>query len=407
VPGPLKILYHHRTQGRGGEGGHIVNIVRALRQLGHEVDVLSPPGIDPFALTDAAPVDKSQTRTSGLQSLWRWISRHLPNIAFELLEIAYNVPAWFRLRHALRCKHYDVIYERYAFYLVAGAALARRAGTPLVLEANEVVGIRDRARSQTFPRLCGLFESYLFGRAAAVLVVSSRLREMAIARGAPAQKVSVVPNAINLSDVRNRERDARLTARLGLEGSLVIGFAGWFDQWDRLDFLIEVFAEVRGVHGNCKLLLIGDGPALAAARERIEALGLAGAVVVTGAVPRGRVYEYLKLMDAAVLPHSNEFGSPLILFEFMGLGVPVVAPRLPPIEDVLEDERTALLFPPLDASRCAAAIGRLIESTELRRAIGSRATELVERDHTWMRNAERIVACAGRRHSTPSAPLSQ
>lgn len=37
----LRILYHHRTQGKGAEGNHIVSVVTALRELGHEVRVLS------------------------------------------------------------------------------------------------------------------------------------------------------------------------------------------------------------------------------------------------------------------------------------------------------------------------------------------------------------------------------
>ena len=56
---PLKILYHHRTQGRGAEGHHIASIVRELEAMGHEVTVLSPRGVDPLDPTASAPVDKT------------------------------------------------------------------------------------------------------------------------------------------------------------------------------------------------------------------------------------------------------------------------------------------------------------------------------------------------------------
>ena len=124
----LRILYHHRTQGRGAEGNHIVSIVTALRQLGHEVDVLSPPGVDPFDPNSTVPVDKANAKTQGWSSIWKVMSKHMPNALFEVAEMFYNIPAYFRIRAALREKKYDLVFERYAFYLLAGVLAARGAG---------------------------------------------------------------------------------------------------------------------------------------------------------------------------------------------------------------------------------------------------------------------------------------
>jgi len=80
----LNILYHHRTQGRGAEGVHISSVVRALEKLGHRVTMVSPPGIDPLSAAGNAPVDKSNVSTSGVQTVWKWVSRYLPNALFEV-----------------------------------------------------------------------------------------------------------------------------------------------------------------------------------------------------------------------------------------------------------------------------------------------------------------------------------
>jgi len=171
----MRILYHHRTQGRGAEGNHIVSIVTALRALGHEVDVASPPGVDPFDPASTIPVDKAKTETRGWSSVWKWMSRKLPNWLFELAELGYNIPAYFRLRKLLRTGKYDLLFERYAFFLVAGARAARRCGVPFLLEVNEVSGIPNRARRQTFQRLCAATERYIFRRCTVVHAVSSWL----------------------------------------------------------------------------------------------------------------------------------------------------------------------------------------------------------------------------------------
>jgi glycosyltransferase involved in cell wall biosynthesis len=398
APMKLNVLYHHRTQGRGAEGVHISSIVHALRAMGHSVTVVSPPGIDPLHPAHSTPVDKSHVRTGGMQTLWKLVSKYLPNFLFEIAEILYNVPAYRRLDAVLASQKFDLIYERYAFYLVVGALLARKHGVPLVVEANEVSGIVSRARRQSYPALCSRFERFLFARCAGIHTVSSHLRNMILKQKVPEDRVRVVPNAFDVAKVEGIGKSDELLKKLDIRSRLVIGFAGWFDHWDRLDFFVEVFRGLRQSHSNTVLLLIGDGPVLREVRELVNAYGLTGDVVLTGAVPRSDIYRHLCLMDIAVLPHSNDFGSPVVMFEFMGLRIPVVAPRLAPIEDIHRDGDTALLFDPLDAGQCRGAIERLVASPALRDQLAERAYRKLTTCHTWHRNAELILHSAGILH---------
>ena len=391
----LKILYHHRTQGRGAEGHHIASIVRELRLMGHRVTVISPRGIDPLDAGNSAPVDKTRVSTGGIRSLWKWFSRHAPNFIFELAEIAYNIPAYRRLSKALAADRFDLVYERYAFFLVAGAALAKSRQIPFVLEANEVSGIAGRARRQTYPRLCSALEKFLLSRCTAILAVSSHLKERILRQGVAADKVHVVSNAFSADRLPAGGDGGKLAASLGLAGSTVIGFAGWFDTWDRLDSLIENFSLLRQDNPGLKLLLIGDGAVTPDLKRLAGRLDVDRDVVFTGAVPRTEIFRYISLLDIAVLPHSNQFGSPVVMFEFMGLKIPVVAPRLAPILDVHRHETTALLFEPLDGPDCRRQIERLIRSKDLRAQIAARAHAKLLADHTWRKNAELILAAAG------------
>jgi len=391
----LNILYHHRTQGRGAEGVHIASIVNALQTLGHSVTVVSPPGIDPLNPAQSTPVDKSRVHTGGMQTFWKFISKYLPNFLFEIAEILYNIPAYRRMRAVLASQKFDLIYERYAFYLIAGAVLARKHGIPFVIEANEVSGIANRARKQSYPGLCSRFERFLFARCTGIQTVSSHLQKMILKQGVPKNRVHVVPNAFDVTKVEGIGKSDELLKKLDIRSRLVIGVAGWFDHWDRLDFLIEVFRELRKSHSEIVLVLIGDGPVVSEARRLVDSHGLTRDVVFTGAVSRTEIYHYLSLLDIAVLPHSNDFGSPVVMFEFMGLRKPVVAPRLAPIEDVHQDGDTALLFNPLDIGECREAIERLVVSPVLRDQLAERAYRKLITRHTWRRNAELILHSAG------------
>lgn len=391
----LNILYHHRTQGRGAEGVHITSIVKALEEMGHKVTVLSPAGIDPIKNAGNAPVDKSVVKTEGVDSLWKFISNSLPNFLFEIAEIIYNVPAMRALEKELSQNKYDLIYERYAFYLVAGAIKSDKYNIPFVLEANEVSGINDRARKQTFKWLCDRFEEFIFKKCKSIHTVSSYLKNMIIEQGVDGSRIQVTPNAIDPEKFSGKISNKNLINKYNFKDKIVIGFAGWFDEWDRLDLLIDVFSSLHKKHPNISLLLIGDGAVLNNVRNITSNNGIDSNVVLTGAVDRNEVHNYLSLLDIAVITHSNEFGSPVVMFEFMGLKIPIVAPRLLPITDVLKHRETALLFDTLNMSELENKIELLINDESMRKSISNNAFELLMNSHTWEMNAKEIIKTSG------------
>lgn len=390
-----RILYHHRTQGRGAEGVHITSIVNALESMGHSVTVLSPPGIDPLKHAGNAPVDKSHVKTSGINSIWKFISNNLPNFMFELAEVAYNIPAMRRLERELSSQKYDMIYERYAFYMLAGAIKAKKHNIPIVLEANEVSGIKDRARKQSFPGLCNLFERFLFKRCKSIHTVSSYLKNMILAQGVNDDAVVVTPNAIDPNKFDGKKDTTQLKSQYSLTNKKIIGFAGWFDHWDRLDLLIDVFIKLKKDYANLALLLIGDGQVLKTVRDKAISENLNEDVVLTGPVKRDVVHNYLSMLDVAIITHSNEFGSPVVMFEFMGLKIPIVAPKLMPITDVLTDQLNALLFDVMDMEQMENCLRKILDNDALGIELSNEAYNKLMNDHTWDNNAHEIIETAG------------
>ena len=79
----------------------------------------------------------------------------------------------------------------------------------------------------------------------------------------------------------------------------------------------------------------------------------------------------------------------------MGLGIPVVAPRLGPILDVHADGRTAVLFEPLNDQQMQEAILELVNSAERRADVARHALAKLQRDHSWAQNARQILRAAG------------
>lgn len=377
----MRILYHFRTRGTGAEGVHIAGIAGALARLGHDVEIVGPGRVDPRRTAGADPF------------AGRGLAR-LPGVAFEALELAYNLVAGLRLAPRLTPSRCDLVYERHAYFLGITAWLASRRGVPLVVEVNELVG-RDRVRAE--PRLAALvrrIDRYVFTRAAAIVVVSPDLKRRITALGVDPARILTLPNAVAPELVRP---EAELSpAPRGAR--VVVGFVGWLVDWHRLDRLLEALHAARARVPGLVLRLVGEGPRRRALADAADRLGLADAVEFVGAVPHDRVPSAVDAMDICVVPHSNVYRSPIKLFEYMARGRAVLAPDTEPIRDVLRDGDNGRLFPVGSVASLADGIVALAVDPDLRRRLGLRALRDVRERHTWDHNARAVLdRLAGRR----------
>ncbi len=388
----MRYIYHHRTAGRGGEGIHITSVVHALRAAGHDVDLVSPPGIDPIRAAALSPLDKGAQDPSGIVRLWQWVSCSCPQAFFEVFELLYNVYAVLRLLPLFLRRRQAVYYQRHAFFLFAGVWLAKCFGMPVILEVNEVAGV-ERARAQRWVRLARWLGQHTFRRADEIITVSRFLQRTVLERGGRPGHVHVVPNAIDPERFRRRQGSV-VRERLGLSQARVLGFLGWFDRWDRLDRLIDLMQDLRHSHPDVRLLLVGDGPAACELSDRIAQENLTGHFIFAGPVARSDVADYLDAMDICILPDATEFCSPLVLFEFMAMGKPVVAPDVEPICDVLVHGRTGCIFERGDHGALRVAVENLLNDRTLAKGIGEAARQDVLAQHTWRAVAEFVERLA-------------
>jgi glycosyltransferase involved in cell wall biosynthesis len=390
--------------GRSSQAMHIRSLVEALKADGHDVTILSPPGVDPLKSAGMMPFLRKADRAAGFQRIWKYISCECPQFAFELFELAYNLFLPFRLLPILFRQPRAVLYERHANFMFMGVLLGKWFGRPVVLEVNELAGFK-RARGLIMERLARKIDARVFSLADHILCVSAVLADEVRQRGANTECVHVLPNAIDPSRFRNSRAALSLRAKLSLEDAIVIGHVGLFYRWDRLDILIELVKSFHDGHPHVKVLLVGDGPEMDNLKETSHRLGIEDSVIFSGSVHRDDVPAYIDAMDICVLPDSNAFGSPIALFEFMAMGKPCVVPDLGPMRDVIEDHVTGMVFPHGDYAALGSVLLRLVEDSALRSQLGSRARDTVFKRHTWAVNARFLVQLAA--GESPARPLAQ
>jgi len=323
--------------------------------------------------------------------------RALPHPLLELAEHGYSSVAARKIVGASRSFRPDFIYERYAFGNAGGVLAARKLGVPLVLEVNSPLADElDRTRGLFFGRLARRVERHVLGNADRVCVVSAALGDLLGTFGARRDRLLLTRNGVDAGLFRPRPgaREA-LRQRIGLggagsRGALVLGFAGFPRSWHRLDLAVRCLR--RPELAAAILVIVGTGPNESAIQRLASEIGVADRVLFPGPCPHAEMPELLAGFDIALLPGITPYSSPLKLLEYMASGLPVVAPDLANLREIVTHRRDSLLFAPGEEAGLAAALTELARSPALRGELGTNARATVlENNLTWRSNARRIV----------------
>jgi len=383
----VRILYHHRTLGMGAEGVHVREMVAAWRTLGHEVRV-------------EALVGESEDAGSRGRKRWSVLRRLIPDAAYELAELAYNVMARRTLERAIVAFRPDVVYDRYNSYSTAAVFAARRFGVPCVLEVNAPVAyeraIYEHLRLR-LPRLAARYERRILLAADHVVAVSTPLkRHLCAQHGVAEAAISVQANGVDPARFHPQADGRSIRAELAIdEQAIVIGFTGDVRPWHGLHLLVEAFSRLRHAKIPLSLLILGgNGSSEPALRALVNERGLGHLVRFVDRVAHDKVPDFVAAMDIAVSARATFYASPLKIVEYMASGKAIVAPAMPNIAELLEDGRSALLFEPEDVGALARALQRLVDDRRLRDELGRHARQEVERRLHWQANARRLVEIA-------------
>jgi glycosyltransferase involved in cell wall biosynthesis len=236
-----------------------------------------------------------------------------------------------RLRRLVREERIEIVLS-FLVHANAVAALARWGG-------DSITWWQSIQTTQPTPRWHWPVQRFAARRAAGVIVPSEGVADVATRwAGVPRAKVHVLPNGVDATTLADRVRPPR-------DGNkpLRLVFLGRLDPIKRVPWLVRVVREID----NVRLDIFGDGPDRPSAE--LAAAG-SSAVQFHGTMQREQA---LAVADALILPSRAE-GFGLVLIEAMAAGVPVGAADVPGIRDVVQHDRTGLLFGGQDDDLAAA-----------------------------------------------------
>jgi len=392
----MHILFHHRTRGQGAEGAHIRGVVKGLSQLEHSVSILSLPGAEPDSTKNQAVSPTkghgSTSKRKGLFSKFSELTKYMPEFVFELFELSYNLIAYWRIRKTVNAKKIELIYERYSLFMFASVWWAKRKNIPIILEINDSCLVQ-RVRPLTLKSLAQKIEKWIFKNATGLVFISNRFKEITEGAYGNIAPSVISPNAADLDNfILDDEKGNDLRVKLGVNNKIVAGYVGVFAKWHGVEWFIDEIVKDLANHPDLILLFIGDGVSYAPIQQKISDANVSKQVILTGRVPHNKVSTYLSAMDFGVLPDSNDYGSPMKLFEFMAMEKGMVCPNFSPISEVINDNETSWLFPANDRKACIDKVYSIAKNIEEQKRVGKNARAYIERERQWKHNAKQIIS---------------
>lgn len=254
---------------------------------------------------------------------------------------------------------------------LAALNVGKKLGIPVVYETrafweDAAVDNGSNKEGDLRYKLTRAMESYVFKKADAVTTICEGLRKDIVARGNSDDKVTVIPNAVDIDQFDIiAERNQSLADKLGLKSHFTLGFIGSFYDYEGLDLLLDTVAELVKQDVEVQCLLVGGGPEDANLRAQAKRLGIESNVLFTGRVPHSEVSDYYSLIDLLVYARKSlritELVTPLKPLEAMAQGRLFVASNVGGHHELIEHGKTGLLFEKDSVSSLVEVIGQFRE----------------------------------------------
>lgn len=239
------------------------------------------------------------------------------------------------------------------FPMATGWLWARLTGAKFVLEVRDlwpesavVLGIVRNAALLWLTERLALF---LYRHADGVIALTNGIADHIRTQVQNAPPTIIAPYATAVMPLHEREKfRASLRQELRWEGRCHAVYAGTLGYANGLDLVLEA-AEQLQENTNLQMVLIGDGVKRRSLEEKAKRMGLQN-VTFLPPLAHKRLLRYLCAADIGLAPLMNapifDGAIPTKMLDYMSVGLPVVAPRLREIAEIVETHKCGLLYDP-------------------------------------------------------------
>jgi glycosyltransferase involved in cell wall biosynthesis len=370
-------------------------LAREMRQRGHEVVVITgypnyPTGVlyKGFRLRlradesiDGIPV----TRTYEYPYHGKSVAGRLVNYGSF---VASSLLAVRRVRGS------DVMYVWHPPLTVGVAAwlLGLLGGVPFVYDVQdiwpEIAVLSGLLRDGVFVRLMQRLERFVYGRAAHLLVVTEGSRQNLIAKGVPAEKITVMPHWIdeNAFGEINDETRRRVRVEFGWLDAFIVLFAGNLGMVQGLDLVIRAASNLPR-DGSIRIVLMGEGTDKERLVELASTLDISDRVQFVARQSSDRMPSIMGSSDALLVHLRRSELSRLVIptktLSYLAAGRPIVMAMEGAAAELVAEAHAGVVIPPGDPPLLASTLLALRDMpAAAREEMGQRGRDYLRRHLT-------------------------
>ena len=312
-----------------------------------------------------------------------------------------------RLLEVARDERPDIIHAHSpALNGVAAIRAGNKLGLPVVYEVrgfweDAAVSHGTSSEGGLRYRLTRAMETWVLKRADAVTCICEGIRRDLVSRGVPAEKITIVPNAVDASRFQpGGVRDSEIERELNLVGKRVLAFIGSFYAYEGLDILVAAMPKLLSVCPDFRLLLVGGGQVEDEIRQQVKRLGLQDSVIMTGRVPYETVESYYSVTDVLVYPRKSmrltDLVTPLKPLEAMAQKNLFVASDVGGHRELVLDGVNGMLFRADDVEDLVRTLLSLFDDQDTWPAIRDAGRDFVENERNWTNSVAELKAVYNR-----------
>jgi len=374
----MKILYiaNIRLPTEKAHGIQIMKMCEAFARAGHDVELVVPTRRTP--ITEDAFVYYGVARTFDIKRLSTIDIAIRGRFSFWLQMFAWIVASVRYVRHTQA----DIVYSRDPALFFFGKFSTRKK---CILEVHTKPAIRLMRRIRKLQ--------------IDIIVITNGLKDMLVSGGISKKRILVAHDGVDSNEfVESYGTKKKLRELLTLPQSAnIIAYVGKLQTMGKskgVEQLITAFGIVHASQSSAHLLLVGlNDDEFEAVKSLMQNASIpTDAYTLVGHVTHEHVPKYLAASDVLVMnyPNTEHYArcmSPMKLFEYMASKRPIIATRLPSIEEVL-NEKNAILVEPDNPESLADVIQNMPHDATNR---AEQAFHDVQQ-YTWDKRAESILS---------------
>ncbi|WP_461834372.1 glycosyltransferase [Desulfothermus sp.] len=207
------------------------------------------------------------------------------------------------------------------------------------------------------------------------IATSLGIKNVLLKKGIPAHKIYLIYNGLDWHIYEKVSLDLKkVKNKLGIkEGEKVVGCISRLVPIKGISSLLFAIHRLSKIIPNIKVLIVGEGPLKADLEFLARKLKINDKVIFTGFCQD--ILPCLKVIDVFVIPSFFE-SCPYSLLEAMAMGKPVVARAVGSLPEIIEADKTGILFQ--NDEELIDAMARLLQSPYLGEKMGKEAKRRIK-----------------------------